>query len=41
MAKIKVEIEVTDGKYCKACEYCRYIASDLAVCALFGFLEAV
>ena len=37
MPKIKVEIDVPDGKYCKACEYCRYIASDLAVCALFGY----
>lgn len=37
MAKIKVEIEVPDGKYCKTCEYCKYVSSDLAICNLFGY----
>ena len=37
MAKIKVEIEVPDGKYCKDCDYCRYASSDLAICNLFGY----
>lgn len=35
MAKIMVEIEVPDGKYCRTCEYCKYVASDFAVCHLF------
>lgn len=36
MAKIKVEFEVPDGKYCKTCGYYRYMSSDFGVCALFG-----
>ena len=35
MAKIRVEIEVPDGKYCKTCEYFRYAASDFGICTLF------
>lgn len=35
MTKIRVELEVPDGKYCTTCEYCKYIASDFAVCTLF------
>lgn len=35
MAKIRVEIEVPNSKYCRTCEYCKYIASDYAVCSLF------
>lgn len=35
MPKIRVEIEVPDGKCCKTCEYVKYVASDFAVCALF------
>ena len=39
MAKIRVEIEVKvpDGKYCKTCEYCKYVSSDLAICNPFGY----
>lgn len=37
MPKIKIEIEVPDGKYCKTCEYCKYVSSDLAICNLFGY----
>lgn len=37
MPKIKVEIEVPTGKYCKNCEYCRYVSSDLAICDMFGY----
>lgn len=36
MPKIRVEVEVPDSKYCGICEYRRYIASDFAVCVLFG-----
>lgn len=35
MAKIRVEIEVPNGKYCRTCEYCKYVSSDYAVCRLF------
>lgn len=37
MPKIRVELEVPDSKYCKTCDHCRYIASDLAICTLFGY----
>lgn len=35
MAKILVEVTIPGGKYCKTCGYCKYIASDFAVCTLF------
>lgn len=35
MAKILVEVTVPGGKYCLGCGYCKYIASDFAVCTLF------
>ena len=36
MAKVTVEFEVPDGKYCKTCNYFRYVSSDFGVCNLFG-----
>lgn len=45
MPKIRVEIDVPNVKYCKACEYreyckaceySRYVASDFACCTLFS-----
>ena len=36
MPKIKVEIEVPNGKYCLECKYGKYVASDFAMCTLFG-----
>ncbi len=36
MPKIRVEIEVPNGEYCRTCEYGRYVASDFAVCTLFN-----
>ena len=38
MSKIRVEFEVPDGKYCGACDYCRYVSSALAICNLFGYI---
>ena len=36
MPKIRVELEVPDSAYCTTCEYGKYIASDYAICTLFG-----
>lgn len=36
MPKIRVELEVPDSKYCRNCKYCKYVAGDYAICALFG-----
>ena len=36
MPKIRVEIDVPNVKYCKACEYSRYGAGDFAGCTLFA-----
>lgn len=36
MAKIRVELEVPNGKYCLECKYGKYVASDFAMCTLFG-----
>ena len=36
MTKIRVELEVPNGEYCMTCKYGKYIASDFAICTLFG-----